>query len=166
MTTIGDSFAIVAILFGIGFTAWAMILGASILFADKALAARNLAERHPWRSLAIGFGAGVPLTIVTLTMAGINFPPVKLIGVMGLLVIIAFSMFGATGVCLSIASRIRNMEPNISVYASLVRASAVLVIASFFPLVGWFLVAPVLFIISLGVGVQALFARAEAMERL
>lgn len=164
MTTIGDSFAIVAILFGIGFTAWAMILGASILFADKALAARNLTERHPWRSLAIGLGAGIPFGIVSTVMASIPNPAVKFLGTMGLLTLVAVSMFGASGVCLSIAGRIRTMEPNISAYASLVRAAAVLVIASFFPLVGWMLVAPILFIISLGVGIQAMFARSEAME--
>lgn len=166
MTTIGDSFAIVAILLGIGLTAWAMILGASILFAEKALAARNLTEEHPWRGFGIGLAVAVPLGFVSLVLSGVPLPPVKFLGLMGLMILVALSMFGASGLCLSLAGRIRTMEPGISVYTSVVRASAVLVIAAFFPLVGWFLIAPILFVISLGVGVQAMFAKAHAMERL
>jgi len=166
MTTIGDSFAIVAILFGIGFTAWAMIMASSILFADKALAARNLTERHPWRSFAIGLGIAATLGASFLILAAVNIPPVKLVGTTGLLALVALSMFGASGLCLSLAGRLRAMEPGISVYASVVRSASFLVIASFFPFVGWLLVAPVVFIVSLGVGVQSLFVKADAMERL
>ena len=166
MTTIGDSFAIVAILFGIGFTAWAMIMAASILFAEKALAARNLTEQHPWRAFAVGLGVLIPLGLIGLTMAALPLPPAKLLGTTLLLALVALSMFGASGLCLSLAGRLRAMEPGISVYASVVRSASFLVIASFFPMVGWFLVAPVVFILSLGVGVQAMFARAEVMERL
>lgn len=164
MTTIGDSFAIVAILFGIGITAWAMIIGASILFAEKSLMARNLTERHPWRSFAIGFGVVMTVGLVSIVMAGLPFPAIKLLGVMGLMGLGALSMFGASGICLSLAGRIRSMEPNISVYSSIVRGASILVIAAFFPMIGWMLVAPVVFIVSLGVGAQAIVMRRETVE--
>lgn len=166
MTTIGDSFAIVAILIGIGITAWAMIIGASILFAERSLAARNLTERHPWRSFAVGIGVALTFGLVSVVMSSMPFPAIKLMGVTGLLSLGALSMFGASGLCLSLAGRIRSMEPNVSVYASVVRAASILVIAAFFPMIGWFLIAPIMFVVSLGVGAQALFVRAEAMERL
>jgi len=164
MTTIGDSFAVVAILVGIGFTAWAMILAASMLFTEKAMAARRLTERHPWRSFFIGTLVAGTLGVVSLVLAGIPNPGVKLVGVMGILVLTAIAMFGASGVCLSMAGRIRAMDPNVSLYGSVVRAASFLVISTFFPVLGWWLVAPILFLVGLGAGVQSLRAREEAYE--
>lgn len=164
MTTIGDSFAIVAILFGIGFTAWAMILAASILFTEKAMTARRLTERHPWRSFVLGLLVGGPLVLVSTILANLPVPAIKLLGLVGFIALSALAMFGASGVCMSLAGRIRAMDPNVTLYGSVVRAASFIVISTFFPVIGWWFVAPLLFFVGLGVGMQALVVRAEAYE--
>lgn len=164
MSTIGDSFAIVALLVGFGLTTWAMMLGAAILFAQKAQAARTLTEQHPWRSFAIGLALVLTAGTVSLIALNIPNPAAKMIGMMGLMGLVSLSMFGMSGLCMILAGRIRAMEPGISVYASLTKAATVIVIASFLPVLGWFFVAPLLLIVSMGVGIQAVIARSSAPE--
>lgn len=164
MSTIGDSFAIVALLVGLGLTSWAMMLGAAILFAQKAQAARTITEQHPWRSFAIGIVVLLTVGLFSLVAIQVPNPATKLFGTMGLLGLASISMFGMSGLCMILAGRIRAMEPGLSVYASLVKGATVIVIASFLPMLGWFFVAPLLFIVSLGVGVQAMLSRVSAPE--
>ncbi|MEQ1821324.1 MAG: hypothetical protein ABL949_02320 [Fimbriimonadaceae bacterium] len=164
MSTIGDSFAIVALLVGFGLTTWAMMLGTAILFAQRAQTARALTERHPWRSFAIGVGLILTVGLFSIVAMQIPNPVAKLIGTIGLFGLISVSMFGMSGLCMIIAGRIRAMEPNTSVYASLTKAATVVVIASIMPVFGWFFVAPLLLIISMGVGAQAMVARESVAE--
>jgi hypothetical protein len=141
-----------------------MMLGAAILFAQKAQIARTITERHPWRSFAIGVGLLLTVGLFSIVAMQVANPVAKLIGMMGLFGLISVSMFGMSGLCMIIAGRIRAMEPNTSVYASLTKAATVVVIASIMPVFGWFFVAPLLLIISMGVGAQAMVARVPATE--
>ena len=159
MTTIGDSFSIVAILMGIGFTTWALILAASLLFNGRANMAKERYEKRPW----VGFGLGVLMVLtvglISLVLAQLPNPLLKLMGTTGLMLLLAISSLGSAGLCQLVALRIRNLEPTLSPYAALTRAAMLVVVAGFFPVLGWFFVGPILFITSLGIGVQALVAR-------
>jgi hypothetical protein len=156
MTTIGDSFAVVAVLLGIGLTAWAMILAFALMFAARADQSRTVFERGPAKSFWIGLATLLTLGVLSIALANAPLPPVKLLGTLGMLLLISLGMMGLSGLSLLISARIRTMEPTLSLYGSLCRATMLIVIACFFPFVGWFLVAPILFTMGLGVGMLTL----------
>lgn len=159
MTTIGDSFSIVAILMGIGFTTWALILACSLLFNARANMAKERYEKHPWGGFGIGALMVLTVGLVSLVLAGLPNPLLKVMGTSGLMLLLALSSLGSAGLCQLVALRIRNLEPSLSPYAALTRAAMLVVVAGFFPVLGWFFLGPILFITSLGIGVQSLIAR-------
>jgi hypothetical protein len=164
MTTIGDSFAVVAILFGVGLTTWALILAFSLMFPGKVAEARNRCERRPFAGFGVGLLVMGTLGLISIVMASLPVPPIKLLGTVGLMALVLVAFVGMSGICQLMASRLRTMEPAMSPYAALARAAMLMAIAGLFPLVGWFLLGPALFITSLGLGVQALLARSEASQ--
>ena len=145
MTTIGDSFAIVAILIGFG--------------AEMAKA--RVAAR-PGQSFLGGLLVAEPLGFIWVPMAANPVPPIKLLGMTGLFTLIAISALGGAGLSLHLSDRIRAMEPGLSVCSGPPRAAMLIVVAGFFPFVGWFLIAPVLFVTFLGVGVSVIVRKAQA----
>lgn len=164
MTTIGDSFSIVAILIGFGFTTWAMILAANLLFNNRASVARDKYQARPWQGFGLGVLIALTLGTMSVIISAIPLPIMKLVGMTGILTLLAVSSLGSAGLCQLIAQRIRTLEPSLSPYAALTRAAMLVVVASLFPILGWFLVGPVLLLTSLGIGAQSLLARAYATE--
>ncbi len=164
MTTIGDSFAVVAILFGIGLTTWALILASALIFPGKVTAAQERYSARPWQGFGVGLLVALTVGLVSVVMASLPVPIIKFMGTGGLMMLLAISAMGSAGLCQLMAQRIRVMEPNISPYAALTRASMVVAIGGLFPVLGWFFLGPVLLITSLGVGTQALLARAQGSE--
>jgi hypothetical protein len=159
VTTIGDSFAVVAVLLGVGITAWAMILAFALMFPARSDRSRTEFELGPVKSFWIGLISLVTLGTLAIGLANAPLPPVKLLGTGLILLLISLGMMGLSGLSLMISARIRAMEPSLSLYASLCRATMLVVIACFFPFVGWFLVAPILFTMGLGVGMLTLRGR-------
>lgn len=159
MTTIGDSFAIVAILIGVGLTTWALYLATALTFRSRAEMAQDRIATRPGKSFLLGLLVTGTLGLITVVMAANPIPPIKLLGTIGLFSLIAISALGGAGLCLHLSDRIRSMEEGLSVYAGLTRAAMLIVVASFFPFVGWFFIAPILFITSLGVGTSVLLSR-------
>ncbi len=157
MTTIGDSFSIIALLLGIGFTTWAIMILSSLLFQERSRQAKNLYETRPF----IGFILGLVflLTEGTISIIIVNLPnPVmKFIGFIGLAIPVAISAVGSSGLCKLVSERIRSLDANISEFAALNRAALLIAVAWFFPLLGWFILAPLLFIVSLGIGLKTMF---------
>lgn len=159
MTTIGDSFAVVALLMGIGVTAWALTMIFGLFFPKKAVVARELLEQSPWKSFWVGLLVAVTLGTVNLILIGAPSPIAKVAGVIGLSSLLCAAIVGFAGISQLAAGRIQAMEPKLSAYGAYGRASALIVVSTFFPILGWFFIAPVLLVLSLGLGSNALFAR-------
>lgn len=156
MTTIGDSFAIVALLALLGLTTWALLLIASLLFGQRAESAM---WEYTHRPLA-GFGTGILILLtwgsLSIVLLNLPNPILKFLGFLGILLPFLVSVIGSAGLCGLIAQRIRDAEPGLSPYAAMVRSSMLVAVAWFFPVLGWFLIAPVILITSLGIGIKSL----------
>lgn len=159
MTTIGDSFSIVAILLGMGLTLWSLILTFSLMFIRRAQAAREMGEARPWRSFGIGLLMTALPGLFAFVLTQSPNQGAKLLGITLILLLGAMALVGASGISMLIAGRMRALDPELTHYGSMARGSMILVFGTFFPLLGWFLVGPVLFIVSLGLGTQTLLAR-------
>jgi hypothetical protein len=55
-----------------------------------------------------------------------------------------------------LADRVLEHEPKISPYAALMRGAALVVVPGLLPVLGWFLVAPVMLFVGLGASTKAL----------
>ena len=66
---------------------------------------------------------------------------------------------GGAGLSLAASRRIREMDPDASEFSALVRGAGVLVLSGLLPVLGWFGIAPVALLVSLGAGLKAVFAR-------
>lgn len=166
MVAIGDVFSIVAALVGICVTAWALIMGSALLFQNQAVSARDAYRRAPWKGFFLGLGISAVLGFASAVMVQMPVPGVKLLGTLIYLSLMAVAALGASGIALLISDRIATLDPSVSRYGALIRAASILVMAGVFPLLGWFLVGPVLIIASLGYGTLAIAAQARALANV
>jgi len=155
--TIGDVLAVIASVLGAAVTLWALLIGGALIFEKRAARACDVLEQSA--GSAIGLGAAIALTGGALGLALVNQNNglLKLIGFALSLTLLGTAAIGGAGLTLLLGERIsRNVAPADPVL-SLARAAGLLVAAGFTPLLGWFLVAPVAFLASLGAGSRAVF---------
>jgi hypothetical protein len=158
---LGDVMIALSVFFGTGGTLWAVLLILELLFPRRVDASASLVQTAPWRSFFLGLVLaifGVALGLGLLNGAG----PLKALGLLLLGFLGVLASFGSAGIARIIAMRAQErMEgleyggervslPNMKIGAGL------LIGASMLPIVGWFFFFPVLFFLSVGVGIQAL----------
>ena len=156
--TIGDALAAVGALFGVCGSLWALVIGVSLLFPARAEAARVAIER-PWASFFRGLLAVATLGLLARVLSSSPAPLLKLLGTAIYIVLLAISAVGGAGLSLAASRRIREMDPDASEFSALVRGAGVLVLSGLLPVLGWFGIAPVALLVSLGAGLKAVFAR-------
>lgn len=165
MTTIGDSFAVVAILAGICLSAWALILAVALVFPGKAQHARNRLVHKPWASFFGGLLIWGTLGVVSLGMMANPLPVGKLMGWTLFMALTAIASVGSAGLASLASERLRAMAPDMTPYAAITKSAAVIVVSGLLPVLGWFLIVPFLVFASTGAGIQALMLRdRHAME--
>jgi hypothetical protein len=161
--TIGDVLAVVGVIGGICLSLWAMLIGAALLFEGRAQTARRVWEKHT----GAAFGVGFVLTLL-LGVGGIallNAPgALKIFGWIFLLALLALSLLGGSGLALFLGERTGARDENLSSLTALSRGAGVMALAWLFPVLGWFLVAPVCLIIGAGVGAKALPRKQKKQE--
>ncbi len=161
MTTIGDSFSIVALIVGICLSAWALIMSVALVFPGKAEHARLRLVHKPWASFFLGLGIWLVPGAISFAFLANPLPLAKLVGWMGVLALLSIAAIGSAGLATLASERLRAMAPDQTVYASLSKSAAYIVIAGVVPILGWFLIVPFLILASTGAGVMALLAKSR-----
>lgn len=165
MVTIGDSFAVVALLGGICLSAWALIMAVALVFPSKAAQGRDRLVGKPWASFFIGMLMWASIGVVSMGLLASPLPLAKLVGWVGILALASIAAVGSAGLATLASERLSAMAPDATPYASLSKSTATIVIASLVPVLGWFLIVPFLVFASTGAGVAALRHRAvETVE--
>jgi hypothetical protein len=156
MLTLGDVWAITAVIVGVAVCAWALLLCLALVFQQRTEYARRCIETRPGRHLLVGFivtalssGAGIAL------LSGPN-GAVKLLGWIVLLGLSAISFTGTAGLISLAGDRIQQLDKSLSGYGSLSRGALFVVLPAVMPFLGWFLYAPVVFCVGVGAGLRAL----------
>ncbi len=160
--TIGDVLAVIALITGLGISSWAVMVCVALLCQKKASAAKDIIKASPWTSLVYGLVILVVVGTMSIVLLAQPFPLIKIFGWSLLTVLLAGAGIGASGFALLAGSRIRMMDDTMTDYQALSRGSAVVLISALTPVLGTFLIGPAGFAISLGAGVRAMLARAEA----
>jgi hypothetical protein len=154
MTTIGDVFAIIAALIGLGLTTWALLVSCALLCPRHVKRAWIASETSIRTNLAVGIFMLLP-SLVGLIFLGNPHPVLKGIGAVILLVNLSLVAIGAAGLGYIAGDQISKMDPSIGEYPAFLRGSGFLVTASMLPILGWFVFGPIIILASLGGGLRA-----------
>ena len=152
--------ALVAIILTIVATWTGLLVSVAFLMPRPAQKAEEMLQDSPWRCFLQGLGMAVVLVVGAL-LSNLGFPLVKLFGFSLVLLVGALMTVGAAGIAQTIGRRGEEdgIAPN---FGMLVRGSLVYSLALGFPLVGWFLFAPISLVCAAGAGLSALLPERRA----
>ena len=131
-----------------------LLVSVAFLLPRQARKAEEALGNSPW----ICFGGGLGLTImliIGLVLVQAPLPPVKFIGFVLMLALGSIMTLGASGAAQLIGKRGGALTHNPS-FGTVVRGSVVFSLAVGFPLLGWFVFAPLSLIFAMGAGAMAL----------
>ncbi len=152
---IGDVMTIFATLFALGVVFPGLLLAWTLLLPAFVERTRERVTRTPWKTFFLGafvlFVAGVPILILN-GRAG----PVQFIGIVSTFVLLTVVSIGAAGIAALMGERLRAQGVRATAPGALLRGAIALEFAMVFPLVGWFIVLPLVAIFSLGAATFAL----------
>lgn len=156
---IGDVLAVIAVLAGMAFSAWAVLLGSAMLFQAKAEISRSLIQFAPFRTFFLGFVLLFVIGFISIALINVPLVLVKFFGWSGILLALSLASLGASGLVLLLGERLKEFDSNLTRFAALSRAGIFIVAAGLVPLLGLFIVLPCVLSIGIGCAVQSLFMR-------
>lgn len=146
----------VAIVMGLIASWTALMTAVALLMPARAEKAEQALEGSPKKC----FQTGLLMLVVMTVAAGMIVLPNPLAKLIGVLVLLAFGFLvavGAAGIAQLMGKRIGEMSGARTTFGALVRGSLVFSAAMLFPLIGWYVFAPLAAIAALGAGVKAVW---------
>lgn len=138
-----DVYAVFGTLIGLGVAYPGMLTAWWLIFPRIVSRASERLEHTPWRCLAIGGGLALPLGIVIAVLLAQPHGPVQFVGSTLLVVTLAMSSLGASGLADLMGRRLtRKVGLGGSQIGGFLRGAVALELASAFPGIGWFLLVP------------------------
>jgi len=150
----GDVFSIVMAVVAIFLTGWATMIAMALLCPGAAERARK-AALEPKKALVRGLMLLLTVGLLGVVFIAIPNPLTKFVGWVLVLGLLTISSVGTAGISLNASRRLQDMDPTMPAYGAFVRSSAYVAGATILPLVGWFFIAPLLLIASIGSGWKA-----------
>lgn len=159
--TIGDILAVIAAIVSIGASWAATILAGALLFPARAERAKERLSASPGRiflrGLLVTAGAAIVAGVVNSTHSG----PTQLLAGAIISALLLASALGSAGIVRLVAERIGGEAGQSNSFVALTRAAGLYVAAGFLPVVGWFVIAPLALVFSVGAADAALFSGRE-----
>lgn len=160
--TIGDVLAVVATVVGAAASAWALTVCAALIFTRRTDSAHAALQRSWAKCFVVGLFATFVFLLVSTVLSSLPLPVLKLLGLFGYTMTLGLAAVGSAGLARLLANRIMRHDPEVSAYSALTRGAGLLVAASAFPVLGFFIIAPLVIILSIGAGAIALATRAQS----
>lgn len=130
-------------------TAWWLLFPAAV---DRA---RLRLERTPGKSFWLGLAVFFAFLILILILMSLPSGVLKFMGWVMIALMLTFSSLGAAGLAARFAERLNRLG-SFSPLGAHVRGALVIELASFFPILGWFIFFPIATITTLGASAFAL----------
>ena len=163
-STIGDSFSIIATLGGVALTSWSFNVACGLLFPDRVESARLAVSTKTSSTIGNGFLA-LLFGVVSFVVISASPPAIKLLGMIMLASYFALVAVGIAGIAKLAAERMQALKGGQSnLFDSFAKASMYLVLAAMLPVLGWFLLAPLLILFGGGAGLIALMKPVSSKE--
>ena len=151
-----DVYAVFGTLLALGIIFPGMLFAWSLIFPGSVDKASSRIESTPWRCLGLGIALAFPIGFTAAILFSIALGPANFLGAVVVVGTLAFASMGASGMAAMMGRRLvpRSSE-NTSEAAGFLRGAIALELAAAFPVIGWFLVIPLITLSSLGAAVFA-----------
>ncbi len=156
MTTLGDVWAITAIIVGFSVCAWSLLLCLALIFQRRTQFSKELIETKPGKMVFTGLVLSLVLGTGGVVLLNMPNGVVKLVGWMILLGLMALSFTGTAGLVALAGERVQMLDRGLSGYGSLSRGALFVVLPAVMPILGWFLYLPIVFCLGVGAGLRAI----------
>jgi hypothetical protein len=158
-TTIGDVVLIFGILLATSISIWATMVVATLLYPVRAAKVARSLETSPWKVIGRGTVITIPSILAILVLANIPNPIVKFLALVFAFIFLGMGALGASGLVRWVSERVHETGSGLSVYGSITRAAALIVGAANIPFFGWFFIAPLALLASIGALSSGFFGR-------
>ncbi|HEX9925894.1 MAG TPA: hypothetical protein VGD99_24775 [Anaerolineae bacterium] len=150
----GLAVLILIMLIGLCLGALLAVLAALLPAAGRRSQAALL--RSPWRAFFIGLANYLFLGGISLILLNTEVRPLALVGVIIAAALISITLIGLTGLVTLTGERLAALRSReTSPFSHLVWGTVTVTLAGLLPFIGWFLLAPVLLMVSFGAAVLA-----------
>jgi hypothetical protein len=160
---LGDVFAVLALLIGLGIALPGLLLAWSLLLPGTVARAQTRLRITPGRCMALGAIWLVTGLAPAAALMGTRAGPAQFLGWLIIAALLTLASLGAAGMAALMGERLRGGGAAASVHGGLVRGAITLELAGVFPIIGWFIAIPLITITSLGAGLFALLRWAPHM---
>lgn len=160
-----DVYAVFGTLLALGIAFPGMLLAYRLFLPRFVARAQERVAGSGARSFGVGLLGAVVIAVPVIVLLALPFGPAKFLGATLLMLTLAFASLGAAGVAGAMGANFKQASgQEMSESGAYVRAAIALELAAAFPFLGWFLVIPIMIIVSLGSSLAALFgARSRAV---
>jgi hypothetical protein len=151
-----DISAIFGILLFLGLCFPGLLTALWLLFPATVERARTRLDRTPWQCFWLG---GVLLALVTIPatlLIAVGLGPTQFAGWSLIALALMFATLGAAGLAAKMGQHLALRDISLSTAGAFVRGALALELAAAFPVVGWFVVVPLVVVLSLGAAAFAL----------
>lgn len=151
-----DVSALFGILLFLGLVFPGLLSAVWLLFPATVERARLRLDRTPWQCFWLGGVLTAIIAIPTTILMVLPSGAAKFLGFGLLAIALAIATVGAAGLVSKMAGHLAAFNRDLSPAGAFLRAALALELAAAFPLVGWFILAPLAIVISLGAAAFAL----------
>jgi len=137
----------ILLIFGIAFPA--MLTAWWLLFPSVIQRAQSRVEKTLIQSFWLGLVIVIALTLPIFILLALPFGPAKFLNWILLTASLAFSSIGSAGIAAHLGNRL-TQKSDVTPLGGFIRGAIVLELASFFPVIGWLFVFPILLITAFG----------------
>jgi hypothetical protein len=155
--TLGDVQAIIALTITVVLALCSATVLTSLLAAAKLETTTAAMTAMPLKFLMRGVVLGIVAFISANLFHSATFAFGKLIFGLILIVLSAFALYGSAALATLIANRIKHNDGGPASFLDLYKAALVCLGASLAPLIGWFFIAPIVLMTSLGAGTMLIW---------
>ena len=128
-----------------------------LLFPGRVAAAATNLEQHPWRCVLLGAGMGLVVALPVILLMALPAGVTQFLAWVVMVAALAVSGIGTAGLVLLLAGRVRSRGgTGWSELGAFVGSSLVLELAAVLPIVGWFVVLPLVILGSFGASLHGL----------
>jgi hypothetical protein len=167
-----DVYAVFGFLLALGIAFPGMLTAAWLWFPRRVELSQARLTNTPWRCFWLGAAVAFLVAIPILILLALPPAPLKILGGIGLTVVLTFSTLGAAGLASKMATDLKDDSAgNLNGISAFIGSAIAMELAAFFPFIGWFIVIPLGIVISLGAATFALFqwqpkTRSEAISEV
>lgn len=151
-----DVSAFFGILLFLGLVFPGLLSAVWLLFPATVERARLRLERTPWQCFWLGGVLTALIAIPTTILMVLPSGPAQFLGFTVLAIVLTIASVGAAGLVSKMAGHLATFSRDLSPAGAFLRAVLALELAAAFPLVGWFILAPLAAVVSLGATAFAL----------